>query len=80
MAGRLPDENRETPHSEYLYNDDCEVTGGELHYRDGDFYLHVRTKADVEFETADDSNDEHSTVLDVDLGIENVAVTSTGTF
>ncbi|WP_423998293.1 RNA-guided endonuclease InsQ/TnpB family protein [Halorubrum trapanicum] len=76
----LPDESRETPHSEYLYNDDYEVTGAELHYRDGEFYLHVRTKADVEFETADDGNGEHSTVLGVDLGIENIAVTSTGTF
>ncbi|MDB2272209.1 transposase [Halorubrum ezzemoulense] len=76
----LPDESRETPHSEYLFNDDYEVTGAELHYRDGEFYLHVRTKADAEFETADDGNDGHSTVLGVDLGIENVAVTSTGTF
>jgi putative transposase len=56
------------------------VTGGERHYRDGEFSLHVRTKADVEFETADDGNDEHSTVLGVALGIENVAVTSTGDF
>ncbi|WP_096389935.1 RNA-guided endonuclease InsQ/TnpB family protein [Halopenitus persicus] len=76
----LPDESRETPHSEYLFNDDYEVTGGELHYRDGEFYLHVRTKADVEFETADDGNDGHNTVLGVDLGIENVAVASTGAF
>jgi len=56
------------------------VTGTELHYRDGEFSLHVRTKADVEFETGNDGNTEHSTVLGVDLGIENVAVTSTGTF
>ena len=76
----LPDERRETTHSAYLFNNDYEVTGAELHYRDGEFYLHVRTKADVESETADDGNDEHSTVLGVDLGIENVAVTSTGTF
>ncbi len=76
----LPDEIRETPHSEYLFNDDYEVTGAELHYRDDEFYLHVRTKADVEFETAEEGNAGHSTVLGVDLGIENVAVTSTGTF
>ena len=56
------------------------MTGAELHYRDGEFYLHVRTKADVETETAGEGNDEHSTVLGVDLGIENVAVTSTGAF
>ncbi|MEF8842516.1 MAG: zinc ribbon domain-containing protein [Haloarculaceae archaeon] len=76
----LPDESRETPHSEYLFDDDYEVTGAELHYRGGEFYLHVRTKADVEFETADEGNDGHSTVLGVDLGMENVAVTSTGSF
>ena len=58
----LPDKNRETPHSEYLFNNDYEVTGGELHYRDGEFYLHVRTEADVEFETADEGNGGHSTV------------------
>ena len=75
----LPDETRETPHSEYLFNDDYEVTGAELHYHDGEFYLHVRTKADVESETADEGDTGHSTVLGVDLGIENVAVTSTGT-
>ena len=76
----LPSEDRETPHSEYLFNDDYDVTGAELHCRDGEFYLHVRTKADVKFETTDGGIDEHSTVLGVDLGIENVAVTSTGTF
>jgi IS605 OrfB family transposase len=76
----LPDESRETPHSEYLFNDDYEVTGAELHYRDGEFFLHVRTKADVEFETTEEGDTEHRTVLGVDLGIENVAVTSTGTF
>jgi putative transposase len=76
----LPDEGRETPHSAYLFNDDYEVTSAELHYRDGEFYLHIRTKADVEFETADNGDAEHRTVLGVDLGIENVAVTSTGEF
>ncbi|WP_323676699.1 transposase [Halorubellus sp. PRR65] len=76
----LPDESCETPHSEYLFDDEYEVTGAELHYRDGEFYLHVRTKAVVESETPEEGDVEHSTVLGVDLGIENVAVTSTGTF
>ena len=76
----LPDYERETPRSGYLFNDDYDVTGGELHYRDGEFYLHVRLCADVKFETADDGTAEHSTVLGVDLGIEDIAVTSTGTF
>jgi IS605 OrfB family transposase len=72
----LPDEHRDTPQSRYLLNDDYESTGATLHYRNGSFYLHVRTKADV------DAPDlpENGTVLGVDLGVENIAVTSTGTF
>jgi len=34
----------------------------------------------MEFDTVDDGNDGHSTVLSLDLGVENVAVTSTGEF
>ena len=74
----LPDENRETPHSEYLFSDDYETTGATLHYREttDEFYLHVRTTADVD---APDPR-ENGTVLGVDLGVENIAVTSTGVF
>jgi IS605 OrfB family transposase len=72
----LPDESRDTPHSRYLLSDDYEPTGATLHYRDGSFYLHVRTKADVD----DSEPPEDGTVLGVDLGIENIAVTSTGRF
>ncbi len=72
----LPHESRDTPHSQYLLNDDYEATGATLHYRKGSFYLHVRTKANV------DAPDlpENGTVLGVDLGVDNIAVTSTGTF
>jgi IS605 OrfB family transposase len=76
----LPDEDRDSPHARYLFNDDYEVTGAELHYRDGDWFLHVRTKADIEPETPNKAATEHSTVLGVDLGVNNLAVTSTGTF
>ena len=72
----MPDEDRDTPHSNYLLNEDSEATGATLHHRDGSFYLHVRTKADVD---APD-RPENGTVLGVDLGAENIAVTSTGTF
>jgi IS605 OrfB family transposase len=72
----LPDETRDTPHSEYLRSEEWEQTGATLHYRRGSFYLHVRTKADVDApEPA-----ENGTVLGVDLGVENIAVTSTGVF
>jgi IS605 OrfB family transposase len=74
----LPDEARDTPHSEYLFSDEFQTTGATLHYREttDEFYLHVRTKADV------DSPEprENTTVLGVDLGVENLAVTSTGVF
>ena len=72
----FPDENRDTPHSQYLLGGDYETTGATLHEREGEFYLHIRTKADVD---APD-RPENGTVLGVDLGVENVAVTSTGTF
>jgi len=70
----LPDKTGDTPHSKYLRSERWETTGATLHYRRGDFYLHVRTKADVD----DPKPAENGTVLGVDLGIENIAVTSTG--
>ncbi|MEF8819180.1 MAG: transposase [Haloferacaceae archaeon] len=72
----LPDESRDTPHSQYLQSDGWTTTGATLHYRHGSFYLHVRTKADVD---APD-HPENGTVLGVDLGVKNIAVTSTGVF
>jgi IS605 OrfB family transposase len=73
---QLPDETRDTPHSEYLTSEDYETTGATLHYREGSFFLHVRTKADVDVP----DRPENGTVLGVDLGVENIAVTSTGMF
>ena len=74
----LPDEPCDTPHSQYLFSDEYETTGATLHYREhsDEFYLHVRTTA-----AADDPDPpENGTVLGVDLGVENIAVTSTGEF
>ncbi|TQQ83356.1 transposase [Halonotius terrestris] len=70
------------PHTTYLRNDDYEVTGATLQYREttDTFFLHIGTKAEMEAEMPDDSDTEHSTVLGVDLGIEQLAVTSTGKF
>ncbi len=77
----LPPEG-ENPHTKYLRNDDYEVTGATLQYRDktDTFYLHIGTKADVESEIPGEGDTEHSTVLGVDPGIEQIAVTSTGMF
>ena len=71
----LPDESRETPHSEYLFNHDYEVTGGELHYRDGEFYLHVRTK----FEKRRGSLQQHGTRAAHET-IQSVGRTETGRY
>ncbi|WP_117594096.1 RNA-guided endonuclease InsQ/TnpB family protein [Haloprofundus halophilus] len=78
----LPDESRDTPHSAYLFNDDYDVKGATLHYDSVEdcFYLHVRTKPCVENDNADKGDTKHVSVLGVDLGITNLAVTSTGTF
>ena len=76
----LPDGDRDTPHSRYLDNDDYEVTGAELHTKDGEWFLHLRTKAEVESDTPEQATTGHNTVLGVDLGVNQLAVTSTGTF
>jgi len=78
----LPDEQRDTPHSAYLFNDDYDLKGATLHYDEVEdcFYLHVRTKPTVENDDAEQGDAEHVSVLGVDLGITNIATTSTGRF
>jgi putative transposase len=72
----LPDADRETPHARYLFGDDWETSSATLHHRHDDYYLHILTKKDVD----DPESGGNGTVLGVDLGIENLAVTSTGKF
>jgi len=63
---------------QYLDSDEWSVTESTLTARDGDYFLHIgfrRPKTDTERNTAEDG-----TVLGVDLGIENLAVTSTAHF
>jgi IS605 OrfB family transposase len=76
----LPDEDTDTPHSEYLFSHEYEITGAELHYHDGDWVLHVHCKMEVESDTSGKATTENGTVLGVDLGVNTLAVTSTGTF
>jgi len=76
----LPDEDSATPHSRYLFADEYETTGAELHSRDGDWVLHIHCKTDVESDTPAQATTENGTVLGVDLGVNTLAVTSTGTF
>ncbi|AZH24803.1 RNA-guided endonuclease InsQ/TnpB family protein [Haloplanus aerogenes] len=63
---------------QYLDSDDWQVTESTLTARDGEYFLHLgfrRRKNETERDTAEDG-----TVLGVDLGIENLAVTSTAHF
>jgi transposase, IS605 OrfB family, central region len=77
---RLPDNTDGTPHAEYLFSDDYEVTGAELHRKHGEWQLHIHTKRDVESDTPEQATTENGAVLGVDLGVNNLAVASTGTF
>ena len=76
----LPDGDSHTPHAEYLFSDEYETTGAELHRKHGEWQLHIHCKKDVESDTPDQATTENGTVLGVDLGVNNLAVTSTGTF
>ncbi|SFB71965.1 transposase, IS605 OrfB family, central region [Halobiforma haloterrestris] len=76
----LPNEERETPHAEYFFADEYETTGAELHYSNGNWMLHIHCKKEVESDTPEQDTTENGTVLGVDLGVNNLAVASTGTF
>ncbi len=73
----LPDD-QEGYQWQYLDGDNWEVTESTLTVRDGEYFLHIgfrRQKTRTEKNTTEDG-----TVLGVDLGIENLAVTSTAYF
>jgi len=76
----LPDKDSDTPHSEYLFSDEYETTGAELHRKHGEWQLHIHCKKEVESDTPEQATTTYGTVLGVDLGVNNLAVTSTGTF
>ncbi|QPV63627.1 transposase [Halosimplex litoreum] len=76
----LPDDERDTPHAEYFFSDEYETTGAELHYTNGNWMLHVHCKVEVESDTSEQATPENGAVLGVDLGVNQLAVTSTGTF
>ncbi|CAI50364.1 IS1341-type transposase ISNph28 [Natronomonas pharaonis DSM 2160] len=76
----LPDKTRDTPHTDYFFSDEYETAGAELHYTNGNWMLHIHCKTDVESNTPEQATPENGTVLGVDLGVNNLAVASTGTF
>ena len=67
---------------QFLDDERWELTESTLTARDGNYFLHMgfrRPKTDAERQ-AEEETAENGTVLGVDLGVENIAVTSTGTF
>ncbi|SEO96896.1 transposase, IS605 OrfB family, central region [Halorientalis persicus] len=81
----LPADETDTPFEEYLNGDDWEFRTSTLHYKpfEGEFWLHIGFKR-IEEETDSTYTDaavpENRTVLGIDLGVETLAVASTGTF
>ena len=73
----LPDDEDGYQH-DYVGSDEWEYTESTLHYKDGDWYIHLgyRTPKDEDAE----STTENGTVLGVDLGVNQIAVTSTARF
>lgn len=77
-----PKDTSGTPFKKYLENDSFETTGAELHYNPSTdvWMLHITNKGDVETDTLDTDATENRAVLGVDLGVNQIAVTSTGRF
>lgn len=73
----LPD-NSENPPTKYVSDEDFEFRMAHLQYRDGDWYLYASMRKVEADESESDSK--HRTVLGVDLGVNNIAVASTGRF
>ncbi|ERG96795.1 MAG: hypothetical protein J07HQW2_03279 [Haloquadratum walsbyi J07HQW2] len=63
----LPEKNSETPQSEYLFSDEYETTGAELHYRDCDWMSHIHCKTKVESDRLEQATTESGTVLESGL-------------
>ena len=76
----LPDKDSDTPHAEHLFSDEYETTGAELHRKHGEWQLHIHCKKEIESDTPEQATTENGAVLGVDLGVNNLAVASTGTF
>jgi IS605 OrfB family transposase len=77
-VGLVLPEDEDGYQRQYLDSDEWNVTESTLTARDGEFYLHLgfrRYRNGEERNTAEDG-----TVLGVDLGVENIAVTSTARF
>jgi hypothetical protein len=75
----LPDDS-EKPPTKYVFDEDFEFRMAHLQYRDGDWCLHASMRKVEEKNESSESDSKHRTVLGVDLGVNNIAVASTGLF
>ena len=76
----LPDDEDGYQH-QYLADDDWDLTESTFSKRDGEYYLHLGfRKPTPERRIDSQADDEDRTVLGVDLGIVNIATTSTAYF
>jgi putative transposase len=74
-----------TPYERYVLNEDYELRTSTLHYdsTSDEFSLHITTRrydSDGEADADGSTDTEHQTVLGIDLGVNSLAVASTGTF
>jgi len=77
----LPDNPEDTPHGEYLLNEDYSFSTSTVHYDSeaDEFYLHAAMEKSVDVDRPEKAED--SKVLGVDCNVDNhIAVTSTGEF
>jgi IS605 OrfB family transposase len=71
-----------TPYERYVLSEDYEFRESTLRYdpTDDEFYLHISTRR-CDSDSSEGSEDAgHQTVLGIDLGVNSLAVSSTGTF
>ena len=82
----LPEDETDTPFETYLDGDEWEFRTSTVHYKpfDDEFWGHIgfkRIEKDTDSTEPDAGVPEHNnTVLGIDLGVENLAVASTGRF
>jgi len=75
-----------TPYEQYVLSEEFEIRASTLQYDvvDDEFYFHIATRkydGEGDSESSEVSADtKHQTVLGIDLGVNSLAVSSTGTF
>ncbi len=71
-----------TPYERYVLSEDYEFRASTLQYDKAtdEFYFHITTRKYDSDESEGSTDTEHQTVLGIDLGVNSLAVASTGTF